>query len=521
MDIFREGGLSRARHRTLACGLAAAVGLSSLFTHPPAANGGPEEPTASDPARWASYALGKSRTDAQGIADPYARSEALVRIAVLSTAFDDLDATRDSLREAREAANQVRTAPGHDLALRNIGIEWARIREIELALEVAGTIEAYDLRAAVIGSVLNAQLAAGDFAGATANARRFTSGVDTDQTLRRIAQAQARSRQLTDARATVAAIQDDGIRTIAAADVAGALAELENSDSVARALSMARALHSKSERDAAYVYIALVQAQSGDFNGALSSLGKVKDAASRALGCARLATMRAQAQDPTHAVDLLARATAEIRTARVTHTRTLALDEIAVAQISTGQREAARATLQQALQNEAALRGAGALSTGLETIARLQARAGDIAGALASAARIPDETTRALLIHDIAAAQAESGDIKGARVTADGLENVRLQVPAWFGIIGVQVAAGDRGGAGESLQAAAERARAIDDVEFRAQSLASIAATYVKLGDVTAGWERYQEARTAAESLGPGAARSAAYANLAEPFRDH
>jgi hypothetical protein len=499
--------------------LATASGLCWILAVPQAAGGAAEEPTASDPATWASYALDESHAAAQSIADPYYRSEALVRIAALNTGFNDIDATRGSLREAREAALQIRTAPGHDLALRNIGLEWVRIRDIDAALDVAEAIDSQDLRAAVVGAVGAAQLAAGDFAGATVNAHRLPSTTATDQALRRIAQAQAHNNRITDARASVAAIQDDSTRAIAAADVAGALADVDNSDSLARALSLVRAIRSKSERDAAYVYIALIQGQSGDFNAALSSLGRVKDPALRALGFARLATMRAQAQDATHAAALLTRATTEIRTPGATRTRTLALSEIAVAQITMGEREAARATLQEALRNEAA-RGPREGNQGLEALARLQARAGDIPGALANAVRIADEATRGLLIHDIAAAQAESGDRSGARATAEGLESARLQVPAWFGIIGVQIAAGDRVGASESLQAAAQRARAIDDTEYRTQSLAAIAAAHVKLGDVTTGWARYQEARAAAQSLEPGVARAAAFANLADPFRD-
>ena len=85
--------------------------------------------------------------------------------------------------------------------------------------------------------------------------------------------------------------------------------------------------------------------------------------------------------------------------------------EIAVAQISTGQKPAARATLQQALEGDWR-------TPGLEAIARLQARAGDIAAAYATAMRVGDEATRALLMHDITAAQAESGDMSGARATA-------------------------------------------------------------------------------------------------------
>ena len=197
------------------------------------------------------------------------------------------------------------------------------------------------------------------------------------------------------------------------------------------AIDMAHDIHSKSERDSAYVYISLVQAASGSFNGAVATLGRVKDPASRALGFARLATLRAQADDPVNADALLKRAIADLPRKRAAPGKSLALCEIAVAQISTGQKPAARDTLQQALQ-------ANGQAPGLEAIARLQARAGDIAGALSTAMQVGDDATRALLIHDITTAQAEAGDVSGARTTAQSLTDARLQVPAWFGLIGVQ-----------------------------------------------------------------------------------
>src|SRR5262249_18706783 len=158
------------------------------------------------------------------------------------------------------------------------------------------------------------------------------------------------------------------------------------------------------------------------------------------------------------------------------------------------QKDAARALLQEALQAQSSAREARAGGPGLEAIARLQARAGDITGASSTASLITDETTRALLVHDIAAAQAKSGDGAGARATAEGLVDARLQVPAWFGIIGVQTASGDRAGARDSLRSVQERARGLDDLEYRSQSLAAVAAAHVRLDDVPTGWTSFQEA---------------------------
>ncbi|HKE44292.1 MAG TPA: hypothetical protein VKB41_07105 [Steroidobacteraceae bacterium] len=508
MSTFRRG--------LVTLGAACVLWRALAGAQPQAGDRGQLDPQ--DPASWVRYAMTQSSTAVEDIDDPYFKVEALVRLAALSASFDDLPGARASLKSARDIAAQVSGAPSHDLALRDVGLQWTRLGDADAALDAARAIESTELRAPVLDAVIAALIASGQFDAARTTARQLPSA-DAEQVLRHIAQAQARRDQLTEARATVAAIEDDSTRTIAAADVAAALSDVGNADSIEKALGMARGIRGKYERDAAFVYIALIQSQSGDAAGAVKTLERVKDPASSALGYARLAAMRAPG-DPANAAVLLQRALDAARRSRATRAQTLALCEIAVAQISSGHKDAARVSLQQALQAESAIRERNGGGLGLEAIARLQARAGDIAGASATAAQVADDATRALLVHDIAAAQAESGDVKGARATAESLADARLQVPAWFGIIGVQTASGDRAGARDSLQAVQERARALEDPEFRSQSLAAVAAAQVKLDDVLAGWSTFQEAIAAAELLKQGAVRSAAYANVAEPFHD-
>ena len=162
------------------------------------------------PRAWANYALGESRSAAQSIPDAYFRAEALVRIAEVNTSFGNLNASRASLRDARNIANEVKVSPGRDLALRSIGLEWARIRDVDAALEVAEAIEMDEMRDPVLVAVINLQIGSADIPAALANARRLSTSVAKEQTLRRIAQEQARLGKLSDARATVAAIKDAG-----------------------------------------------------------------------------------------------------------------------------------------------------------------------------------------------------------------------------------------------------------------------------------------------------------------------
>ncbi len=507
MSTFRDA----FSHRQACNALLAASGLWCAVTQ--ADLGDLQSVDANDSSAWANYALTEARAAAQSIPDAYFKAEAMVRIAAVNTSFGNLDAARTSLRDARKIANEVKVSPGQGLALRSIGLEWARIRDVDAALEAADAIATDEMRDPVLVAVINLQVGSGNIPAALGNVRRLSTAIGREQMLRRIAQQQARLGKLSDARATIAAIGDEGIRAIASADVASALADIGNSDSVAVAIDMAGGIHNKSERDAAYVYISLVQATSGNLKGAASTLDRVKEPAARALGFARLATLRAQADDSVNAELFLKRAMTDVPRKRTAPGKSLALSEIAVAQIATGQKPAARATLQQALEADG--RGPGP-----EAIARLQARAGDIAGALNTAMQVSDDATHALLIHDITTAQAEAGDVSGARATAQALADARLQVPAWFGIIGVQAAAGDQAGAKDSVQMAQQEARAIDDTEYRAQALGALAAVHVKLADVPSGWSTFQEAVATADLIDQGSARSAAFANIAEPLHD-
>ena len=101
-----------------------------------------------DPAAWAHFALEEAQIAARTIPDAYFQTEALVRIASISTSFESLDAARASLREAGASAQGIKTSPGQDLALRAIGLEWARVRDIQSALDVADAIQMNDMTAA-------------------------------------------------------------------------------------------------------------------------------------------------------------------------------------------------------------------------------------------------------------------------------------------------------------------------------------------------------------------------------------
>ena len=121
----------------------------------------------------------------------------------------------------------------------------------------------------------------------------------------------------------------------------------------------------------------------------------------------------------------------------------------------------------------------------LGEIARVQADVGDLAGALATAARISDDYTKMQTYPYIARAQARAGDIAGAKMTA------ALPVFEQFflsdihaDIARAEARAGDIAGARETIALAKERAARISDHYDKSMAYSGIAEEQAKAGDI-------------------------------------
>jgi hypothetical protein len=205
------------------------------------------------------------------------------------------------------------------------------------------------------------------------------------------------------------------------------------------------------------------------------------------------------------------------RSARPGETKAIVLCEIAEALILADNKTEATAVLEAAFASANTGRRPQRESALFETIARTQARAGDIAHALTTADRV-SESVRALLVHDILAAQAEAGDAAMATTTARSFRDAQLKIAGLIGIVGAQTAHGNVAGANETLGLIIDTARTLPDTDFRAHSLGAVAAAQVRLGNAGDGWSTFQEALTEAESVLDPYARALAYVNLSDPF---
>lgn len=239
---------------------------------------------------------------------------------------------------------------------------------------------------------------------------------DRAQAMVAIALAQVRTGQPDAAVATAQAIPDAHARGAALAEVAAALAQ---SGDVARAAVLARGIADAREQSlsvAALEQVALAQAAQGDVAGALALVEGFEDLFRRAEAQARIAEAQARAGDIAGALATADRIDSRVwlddlrqRDFRFSEAR---FDDYwfheARARISVVQAEAGDLT--GALDTAARIADAGAQSRALSGIAVVQARAGDAAGAMDLAGRVEAAFGDLTPLIALAEAGAATGD---------------------------------------------------------------------------------------------------------------
>lgn len=472
----------------------------------------------SDPQSWPRFALNEARQIGIAIDHPHRHAQILEQIAIATTGIGEPGAARVLLEDATRAALGIRDPSLRDLALRDIGINQTRCDDVPGALRTLDHMESPELRDAVRSSIVNAQVDAKQLSAALSTARAIGNPTVMSDALRTIAIAHAQRERMGDARDIAQRVPDRLVRAMAVADIAALHADIGNAQALESARLIARNVVDARQRDVALSYVAGIQAQSGDVRGALSTSDTIKDGSSRAYALTRIANARMRMNDASLAQELLNRALAAARRTKPSTAAAAVLCEISQAFVLNGDKAQAGAALDAALAVATSGRKLRQNTATFETIARVRARAGDVAGALSTAERVPEGSAKALLIHDILAAQAEAGDVDAALLTARALSEPQLQVAAFFGIIGVQITSGLLPGARESMQQILELARETEDLGFRSHSLAALAAAQIDIGNRVAGWKSFEEALAAAAQLPDAYTRALAYVNLSDPF---
>ncbi len=142
---------------------------------------------------------------------------------------------------------------------------------------------------------------------------------------------------------------------------------------------------------------------------------------------------------------------------------------------------AARKTFQRALQIARDFQPENGRVDATQLIARVQADAGDFAGAREAAAGVTPDFYRAQVLQDIAVDEAKTGHIKEALENVETIPSWLSKVKAWAEIAVVQSRAGDRNGAESTLQKAVQAMSQVEEI-YRPGALDRIAVAQAYLG---------------------------------------
>jgi tetratricopeptide (TPR) repeat protein len=450
-----------------------------------------------DPAQWRSIALARAQRAAADVQDPYRQAEVLAASARAQATVEGPAAAEKTIRQALAAAARIQADEFRGWALNEIVLAQIAADDLIGAKQTAESINAARPQGRAYAAIANVHVRLGNLPAAQALAVRIADPVARGDVLRQIVSAHSLNGDIEAARAMLPGIEDQQYAAMAFGDVA--VARLDNGN-LSGAYEMATRAR-KANRNEVYGRIALAQAENGDFSGALKSMQLIKDPLARALVQGRVALQRVEQQDVVAGRALLADALAAIRQLPEKPQPKLApAAQLARWQVVAGDINVARETLR-GLRSEAELLPPGRdRDEVLDYIGRSQARAGDTREAVDAAKKISDRVMRALLVRD--AVSLDSGaTTASAKAWAREFSDPLVEAAAQFGVISMQTFRGGRQPSLETIDAAHDAVRRIDDRELLPAAYAALAAVRARAGDVPGSRAIFQEALDSAEAL--------------------
>lgn len=303
---------------------------------------------------------------------------------------------------------------------------------------------------------------------------------DRDEVHFAIAAALAHMRRIEEAVSAADRIENGVTREEALGEIAGAAARLGRH---AWARDLAGGIldsRNRSSRVLALETVAVAQATAGDVDGAFATVGAITNPYRRSQAQAAIATAVARARGAPDG----------LRTATRIATDYWFTDDAHAQKVASG------------LVSRSAEFDHFWFHHAMADIGAMQARAGDVVGALQTARSIPDMTGRSDALARIAAVQAETGDLAGARETAR-----RIEAP--YGDLEAMVAIARRMAADGDDAAAAALARRLEAAYGDSTALAAVAVEQARRDGSAAGLET-------ARSIATLQGRAFAYAGIAE-----
>jgi tetratricopeptide (TPR) repeat protein len=501
-----------ARVLASAC-VAGALGVSAAGAAEQPASAS-EAVHAKDPSQWRRIALARALNAATAVDDPYRRGEAFASVANAQVVIDTEAEADRTIHQAVDAAQKIAEPEFRGWVLHDIVLAQIAADDLLGARQTAERIEAERPQDKSLSVIAGLQLRSGNLDAAKATALRIRDLGSKGELLRQLVATHVGRDKLDVARQIVKDIDDDFFEALALGDIA--LAELRKGR-VAQAYELAADAR-RGERSQVFGRIALTQADRKDIPGALQSVDKMTDELIRAPVQGRIAVFVHDAGDAARAKQLMSDALDMLRKVRGREYRkTVALSQMARMQAGAGDAAGARATLQQAHAEANKVKDLTQRDDALDFVGRAYARIGEPAGALAIAEQMLDRVTRALLVRDVIA-MANNSD-EAARELAK-FDDPLILTAASFGRLGQRLLQPNRPAADEAIAAARAAVRNIEEAQLKPAALAALAAANVTIGDVEGGWSILQESLAAAESLARPDQRASAYVRIVNSLND-
>jgi hypothetical protein len=470
-----------------------------------------------------------AQTAAATIDQEWTRGQALSEIAVWQIEAGDLAAAEETAQTIEDDEGRAAAFSAMATALATAQIQAG---DLAAAEETAQTIEDDKRRAEALSALATAQMQSGEtdaarasFAGAEAAASRIDDK-DRAEAYRDLAVAQATGGDFAGGRAVAETIDDDVWRTRALLEVAVTEAKHVAGgavDNLVGAREAAAAIEDRKERVLALAQIALAQAEANDLEGAIATL----------LDLGGVAAAIEHEDD-----------------------RSEALFKLAEAQFTTGDGEAARSSLAAGVTATGTRIDDGWRQRALKEIGLVQAQAGDLPAADATAEAIEDDRCRADVLSALAVAQAKSGDREAARASStaaqailktfeyeeereralgtlasglaeagdfDGAGDIVSSTNTayqwgWEALVALAVAeavAGEADLASTDFESAQAEAEGLEDAYWRVWALGRLAAGQIQAGDAEAARANFTGAQETAQAIEDGGERTRALIELA------
>jgi hypothetical protein len=375
-------------------------------------------------------ALARAQSAAAEVADPYRQAEVLAAIARAQATVEGPAAAEKLIRQSLAVAARIQADEFRGWVLHDIVEAQIAADDLLGAKQTAESITAVRSQGPAYAAIATVHVRVGNLPAAQALALRIGDPVARGDILRQIVSAHCLNGDLEAARAMLPGIEDKQYSAMAFGDVAAARVEKGDLPGAHQVAARSR----RASRNEVYGRIALAQAESGDFAGALKSLQLINEPVAKALVQGRIALQRIERDDAVAARELLAAAIGALKQAKGKPQLKLApAAQLARWQVVAGDLNVARENLR-GLRSDAELLPAGRERDELiDHIGRSQARAGDTRAAIDAAKIISDRVMRALLVRDAVSLNPDATTVSATAV-ANEFSDPLVDAAAQFGV---------------------------------------------------------------------------------------